>query len=62
MDKNFIQAIDTVNEARQFENGRALMTNLFLHRQGMLANCYFSNCVALFTNAVYKKVAPFTQG
>ena len=62
MDKNFIQAIDTVNEARQFENGRALMTNLFLHRQGMLANCYFSNCVALFTNAGYKKVAPHTQG
>ena len=58
MDKNFIQAIDTVNEARQFENGRALMTNLFLHRQGMLANCYFANCVALFTNTGYGKVSP----
>lgn len=58
MDKNFIQAIDTVNEARQFENGRALMTNLFLHRQGMLANCYFANCVAIFNGKGYTKVKP----
>ena len=58
MDKNFIQAIDTVNEARTFENGRALMTNLFLHRQGMLTNCYFANCVALFNDAGYKEVMP----
>ena len=47
MDKAFIQAIDTVHETRQFENGRSLTTNLFLHKQGMLANCYFANCVAL---------------
>ena len=57
-DKNFIQAIDTVNEARQFENGRALMTNLFLHRQGMLANCYFANCVAFFDGPAYADVKP----
>ena len=31
MDKNFIQAFDTLNEARTFENGRALTTNMFLY-------------------------------
>lgn len=47
MDKKFIQAIDTVNTTKNFENGRALYTNIFLHRQGIIANCFFANCVAL---------------
>ena len=47
MDRDFIQVWDTVNETRQFENGRALMTNMFLHKQGILANCYFANAVAI---------------
>lgn len=47
MDKRFVQSIDTVNESRQFENGRALMTNVFLHRQGIMATCYFVNAIAL---------------
>lgn len=54
MDKNFIQAHDTVNEARQFENGRTLTTNMYLHRQGILANCYFSNSVAIFPHDAFK--------
>ena len=53
VDKNFIQAIDTVNESRQFDNGRTLTTNLFLHRQGIMSNCYFANCVALVSEAAY---------
>ena len=58
MDKNFIQAIDTLNEARQFDNGRTLTNNMLLHRQGILDNCYFSNCVALFNTAGYGAVQP----
>lgn len=58
VDKDFIQAYDTVNEARQFENGRTLTTNLFLHRQGIMANCYFSNAIAIFNNTEFGKVKP----
>ena len=50
IDRNFLQVIDTVNESRQFENGRALMTNVFLHRQGIMANCYFANAVAFIAD------------
>lgn len=47
VDKDFIQTYDTVMETRQFENGDTLTTNLFLHKQGMMANCYFAQAIAL---------------
>lgn len=47
VDKDFIQAYDTLFETRTFENGERLTTNMFLHKQGIMANCYFANALAL---------------
>ena len=47
MDKDFLQIYDTIMTMRKFDNGANLTVNHFLHKQGMLANCYFVNAVAL---------------
>lgn len=47
VDKEFIQAYDTVNTTKTFENGVELLTNVFLHKQGIMATCLFANCVCL---------------
>lgn len=47
VDKEFIQAYDTVNTTKTFENGVELTTNVFLHKQGIMATCLFANCVCL---------------
>ena len=46
-DKDFIQAYDTLFETRTFENGERLSTNMFLHKHGIMATCFFANCLAL---------------
>ena len=58
MDSQFIDIRDSVNESRVQENGRALSRKIFMHKQGMLSNCFFANCVALFDNTEFRKVAP----
>ena len=58
MDSQFIDIRDSVNESRTQENGRALSRKIFMHKQGMLSNCFFANCVALFEEAEYNKVKP----
>lgn len=47
LDKDFIQIYDTIMTMRRFENGANLTVNHFLHKQGMLANCFFVNAIAL---------------
>ena len=47
IDKDFLQIYDTIMTMRKFDNGANLTVNHFLHKQGMLANCYFVNAVAL---------------
>lgn len=44
-DKDLIQAYDTILETRTFENADQLMTNMFLHKQGIMAECLFANAV-----------------
>lgn len=46
MDASHIQAYDTLVESGNFWNPEALVTNLFLHRQGIMAQCLFANIVA----------------
>ena len=48
-DKNLIQAWDIINTSRHFENGNALYTNYFLHKQGIMNLCKFAQCI-VFTN------------
>ena len=47
IDKDFVQIYDTILTMRKFDNGANLTVNHFLHKQGMLANCYFVNAIAL---------------
>lgn len=47
IDKDFLQIYDTIMTMRKFDNGANLTVNHFLHKQGMLANCYFVNAIAL---------------
>lgn len=47
LDKDFIQVYDTIMTMRKFDNGANLTVNHFLHKQGMLANCFFVNAIAL---------------
>ena len=47
MDKDFLQIYDTIMTMRKFDNGANLTVNHFLHKQGLLANCYFVNAIAL---------------
>ena len=46
-DKDFLQAYDTVNTTKTFDNGDQLTTNMFLHKHGIYSCCYFANAVAL---------------
>ena len=48
-DKNLIQAWDIINTSKTFDNGDALYTNYFLHKQGIMNMCKFANCL-VFTN------------
>lgn len=50
-DKNLIQAWDIINTAKTFENGDALYTNYFLHKQGIMASCKFAQCVVITDGA-----------
>lgn len=47
VDKDFLQAYDTILTMRKHDNGANLTVNHFLHKQGLLYNCYFVNAVAL---------------
>ena len=47
LDADFLQSYDTANTTKFFENGDQLLTNMFLHKQGIQATCYFANAVAL---------------
>lgn len=47
VDKEFIQMYDTIVTMKKFDNGSNLTVNNFLHKQGIIANCYFANAVAL---------------
>lgn len=49
MDKYLVQAWDTINTVRTFENGEGLYTNHFFHKQGIMASCKFAQCV-VFTD------------
>lgn len=46
MDSAHIQAYDTLVDSGNFYNPDQLVTNLFLHRQGIMAQCLFANVVA----------------
>ena len=46
MDASHIQAYDTLVDSGNFYNPAQLVTNLFLHRQGIMAQCLFANIVA----------------
>lgn len=48
-DKYLIQAWDIINTSRSFDNGDALYTNYFLHKQGIMTFCKFAQCV-IFTD------------
>ena len=52
MDKDWLQCYDTIMTSRQFENGDNLVTNQFLHKQGVMASCLFANMVALVNEQV----------
>lgn len=47
LDRDFIQAYDTLFKTRTFENGDQLTTNIFLHKHGVMGSCYFANSVAI---------------
>lgn len=47
VDKDFLQIYDTLMTMRKFDNGANLTVNHFLHKQGMLANCYFANALII---------------
>lgn len=47
IDKDFLQIYDTIMTMRKFDNGANLTVNHFLHKQGMLANCYFANSIII---------------
>lgn len=49
VDKNFIQVYDTLVRMRDFNNANGLYTNMFLHKQGIMNTCLFSNLV-VFVN------------
>lgn len=44
-DKDFIQSWDTTFETRTFENADLLLTNIFAHKRGIMAECLFANVV-----------------
>lgn len=46
-DKDYIQYYDTLITARQFDNGNSLVTNHFMHKRGIAAQCYFANAIVL---------------
>lgn len=47
MDSAHIQAYDTLVDSGNFYNPASLTTNMFLHRQGIMAQCLYSPIVAL---------------
>lgn len=47
MDANHIQAYDTLVDSGNFYNPATMTTNMFLHRQGIMAQCLYSPVVAL---------------
>lgn len=50
LDRDFIQAYDTLFKTKTFENGDQLTTNVFLHKHGVMGSCYFANAVAIMNN------------
>lgn len=50
MDKDFIQSADTIRTTRTMDVPTLLMQNLFLHKQGIMAECLFANLVVLVDN------------
>lgn len=46
MDADFIQLWETLVDSSSFYNPATLVTNMFYHRHGIAANCFFANCVA----------------
>lgn len=44
-DKDVIQAYDTVNQTRTFDNGDQLVINYFAHKQGIMTGCKFANAI-----------------
>lgn len=46
-DKNILQAWDTVNTSRQFDNPDTLETSYWLHKQGIMSGCKFAQMVVL---------------
>ena len=44
-DKDVIQAYDTVNQTRTFENADQLVINYFAHKQGIMTGCKFANAI-----------------
>lgn len=45
-DKDFLQIYDTLVTSGSFYNADQLVTNLFMHHHGIMANCFFANaCV-----------------
>lgn len=51
VDKNFIQVYDTIVRMKDFDNANGLFQNMFLHKQGIMNTCLFSNLV-VFTKSV----------
>ncbi|MGL5749021.1 MAG: hypothetical protein ACRCXT_00725 [Paraclostridium sp.] len=47
VDKDFLQVYDTLMTMKKFDNGANLTVNNFLHKQGILANCFFANAIAI---------------
>lgn len=45
VDKNFVQVYDTLVRMKDFDNANGLYTNMFLHKQGIMNTCLFSNMV-----------------
>lgn len=47
IDRDFLQVYDTLMTMRKFDNGANLTVNNFLHKQGILAQCFFANAILI---------------
>ena len=52
MDKSFLVSKDTVNETTTFYIADKLSRNLWYHKHGIMASCYFANYVVIAENQI----------
>lgn len=45
VDKEFLQVRDTIYQTESFRNADKMITNIFSHKQGVMAECLFANMV-----------------